>query len=380
MSREPIAKVVLADGHIRYRVTVDAGSDPATGRRRQRRATFDTLKAARTWLGQTRTAAQRGSFVDRSRITLGEHLDTWLAGRINLRPSTQQNYRDALRPFQARLGSVPLTSLTRQQVEQVRDDMLSGALRAIGRRGKRLSPRSVRLSLQILQAALEAAVRDELLVRNVAAAVERPNGPSKPGAAWTPEQTQTFAAVAATDRLHAAWLLSLHGLRRGEVLGLTWNAVDLDHRTIAITQARISVAGVAQLSGTKTARGRRTLPLPPEVAEALQEFRQAQRSEAEAAGAAYQASGYVVVDALGQPLRPEAYSDAFTKLARRAGVPVVRLHDARHTSVTLKRSQGWPDHLVALWHGHDESVMRATYTHAHLDDLRRHAEQRPPHR
>ena len=186
--------------------------------------------------------------------------------------------------------------------------------------------------------------------------------------------------MAATDRLHAAWLLSLHGLRRGEVLGLTWNAVDLDHRTIAITQARISVAGVAQLSGTKTARGRRTLPLPPEVAEALQEFRRAQRSEAEAAGAAYQASGYVVVDALGQPLRPEAYSDAFTKLARRAGVPVVRLHDARHTSVTLKRSQGWPDHLVALWHGHDESVMRATYTHAHLDDLRRHAEQRPPHR
>jgi hypothetical protein len=57
-------------------------------------------------------------------------------------------------------------------------------------------------------------------------------------------------------------------------------------------------------------------------------------------------------------------------------VSLIRLHDARHTSVTLKRSEGWPDHLVALWHGHDESVMRATYTHSYLEDLRHQAETR----
>jgi integrase len=372
--RDPIAKVVLEGGRTRYRVTVDVGADPATGRRRQRKATFDTLKDARRWLAEARSAAERGTYIEPARVTLSEHLDAWLESRINIRPSTRRNYRDALRPWKVCLGSVPLDALTRHQVEQVRNELLSGDLRSIGRAGSPLSPRTVRLNLQVLQAALDAAVRDGSLSRNVAAHVEKPSGGSEPGAAWTPEQAQRFAEVAAGDRLHAAWLLTLHGLRRGEVLGLPWAAVDLEQRTIAITQALVTVDGVPQLSGTKTARGRRTLPLPPDVVEALIAFRRRQDDERRAAGSAYVDSGFVVRDELGRALRPESYSDQFVRLSQKAGLPRIRLHDARHTSVTLKRSQGWPDHLVALWHGHDESVMRGTYTHPYLADLRRHAE------
>jgi len=80
-------------------------------------------------------------------------------------------------------------------------------------------------------------------------------------------------------------------------------------------------------------------------------------------------------------MHPEVDAARFRRLAMEFGVPAIRLHDTRHTSVSLKRTQGWPDHLVAAWHGRDEAVMRATYTHSYLADLRPHADampRRPP--
>lgn len=88
-------------------------------------------------------------------------------------------------------------------------------------------------------------------------------------------------------------------------------------------------------------------------------------------GPAYDGSSdKVVVDELGRPPRPEWYSNTFKRLRDNAGVPAMRLHDARHTSVTIMRSIGVPDHVVAAWHGHDEAVMARTYTHAYMDELR----------
>lgn len=146
-------------------------------------------------------------------------------------------------------------------------------------------------------------------------------------------EAQRFAAVAATDRLHAAWLLSLHGLRRGEVLGLHWSAIDWEGRTIAITQARVSVSGVVHVSDPKTARGRRELSLTEEVAAA-----RARRTKR----AATSSSTSSVARCARRPAPTPSPA-----LARRAEVSVIRLHDARHTSVSLKRSEGWPDHPCA---------------------------------
>jgi integrase len=85
---------------------------------------------------------------------------------------------------------------------------------------------------------------------------------------------------------------------------------------------------------------------------------------------------FVVVDELGHAPRPEWFSDTFRRIARQAGCPAIRLHDARHTSVTIMRALGIGDHVVAAWHGHDESVMRGTYTHTFTDELRAAAQRR----
>lgn len=382
---EPIRKITLPSGDTRYRVVVDVGRKP-DGKRDQRTATFRRRREAVDWLAATRQQVNTHAYVAPAKVTLGEHLDAWFAGRRGLKPATRRNYADALRPFRQQLGAIPLQKVERADVERVVSAMLDGSARSVGTKGKPLSPRSVNLAVGRLRAALEVAVRDGQIARNPAQHVEHvEDDGNRTGAAWTAGQVEAFKAVARRDRLYAAWLLSLYGLRRGEVLGLRWQVddrwswVDLAAGGLRIggqEATRTIVAGQEVLGPPKTKRGARELPLDDELTAALRSLRATQAAERLAAGTAYDDSGSVVVDELGRPVRPEWFSDTFGRIARQAGCPPIRLHDARHTSVTIMRSLGIADHVVAAWHGHDETVMRATYTHTFTEELRAAAERR----
>lgn len=148
-------------------------------------------------------------------------------------------------------------------------------------------------------------------------------------------------------------------------------------------RGHLDCAGKSYVGGGSSRRGTaedppgaRTLPLDSALVAALRALRKQQHQERLAAGPVYDGSaGKVVVNELGVPPRPEWYSDRFAALAREAGVPVIRLHDARHTSVTIMRSLGVASHVVAAWHGHDETVMSRTYTHTYLDEMRAAAQR-----
>src|ERR1700682_1028633 len=136
-----------------------------------------------------------------------------------------------------------------------------------------------------------------------------------------------------------AWHLALMGLRRGEIAGLRWESVDLDKGTIAICETRVSVGGKPQTSTPKTDRSERELPLPASLLAALRKAKAVQKRERLALGPAYVDSGHAVVDEAGRPYLPDRLSRAWPKVCRRAGVPVSRLHDARHTCATLTSSR-----------------------------------------
>ena len=163
-----------------------------------------------------------------------------------------------------------------------------------------------------------------------------------------------------------AWRLSLSGLRRGEVLGLAWTDVDLDGGTVNVRASRVMVAGQAVLqTSTKSAAGRRVVPLTPTAVAALRRMRSQQAQERLAAGPAYLDGGLVVVDALGRPVTPRWYADAFHALSRQAGVPVVRLHDARHAYGSHLLDQGVPLPIVSAAMGHASvDITAAVYAHA----------------
>ena len=378
--KEPIKKVTLKDGTVRYRLVVDIGRDP-NGKRKQLTRTFDTQREARDELSRVRHESNLGTYVKPSKETVNTHLDGYLKGATRgRRASTKRNYQDALRPVRERLGTRPLQSITKDDIEDLMDWMLTAGRRRGGKPGTGLSGRTARLTLGRLTAVLEMAVLEGKLVRNVAKLVTPPEHTPRERETWSKAEVKKFLGKARRDRLHAAWRLSLYGLRRGEVLGLRWSDIDLKAKTLTVSQARVLVEYRVRIEEPKSRNGKRTLPLDDELVAALTLLRKVQMEESAEAGTAYQAGltnlgwyqggEYVVTDELGTPVHPEWYSDEFGRLLKRAGLRRITLHDSRHTTLTLMEHAGVPISIVSKWAGHyDSAFTQKTYVHASDDDL-----------
>lgn len=275
-----IETIKRADGSQRYRFTLDVGRDPVTGKRRQRRYTFARMKDARAELGRLTGAVADGTFTDRSRETVSEALDAYLASACFERAdNTRVSYTNALLPVRERLGRRKLQSLTRKDIEDLRDWMLAQGRRRGGIPGTPLGPRSARLTLGRLKATLEMACQDGRLAANPARYVRMPAQPRREAATWSEAELRCFLTVADADRLAAAWRLSLYGLRRGEVCGLRWDDVDLTARTVTIGRSRVLVNGKVIVKTPKSERGYRTLPLDDVLAAELRALHARQAAE-----------------------------------------------------------------------------------------------------
>jgi integrase len=137
---------------------------------------------------------------------------------------------------------------------------------------------------------------------------------------WAAEQVGTFPASVREDRLSSAWLLlATLGMRRGELPGPRWVDVDLTTGRIAVRQTLVMVDGRPAMAEPKTAKGRRSLTLAPEVADTLRAHRARQVAERLSWGADYTDSGLVIATEDGRPFHPETLSGLFVREAKRAG-------------------------------------------------------------
>jgi integrase len=248
-----------------------------------------------------------------------------------------------------------------------------------------LNPQTVRSALTTFGAVVQSYVDQGMLPRNVIALVERPKDADPDDAAplaedapgseptaksWKLADVLQFRDLVRDHRLYACWLLSCYGLRRSEVLGLRWNAIDLNTGTLFVRRGRVAVGGEAIEGAPKSRRSRRDLPLPADVTEALRALKIKQKSEAIALKRGWSDDRLVAVHEDGTPLRPEGYTDEFQRLRTRAGLRRIRLHGLRNTSVSLMLDQGHPPHIVAGWHGHDPAVALSIYADVNADELR----------
>jgi integrase len=395
---DPIKKIALKAGTVRYRFVVDIGRDPETGKRQQKTFTSDTKREARAEYDKIRHETNQSTYIKPTKITVSEYLNEWMEGATRrLRDSSKRSYFDALRPAHERLGSIPMQKVTKADIERMVTWMETSGRRRGGKPGTGLGPRSVQLTLGRLTAAFEMAALEGVIPRNVAKLVKPPEYEPKEPDTWSQAEVRKFLAKAKTDRLHAAWRLSLYGLRRGEVLGLRWTE-DVDFgsfanpckthaerwcvecygsgskyrpATVHIQQARVLVEGKVIITPPKSRNGFRKLPLDAALASALRDLKVSRAAEKLAAGEAYVNSGYVVSDELGQPVHPEWYSDEFGRLSKRAGVKRIVLHEGRHTALSLMEKAGVPISIVSKWAGHyDTAFTYSTYVHASDDDLR----------
>jgi len=366
-----IKKETLADGSTRWRARgVSVGRDPTTGKRRQVTITRKTKTAVEAELKRIGYQVDSGTYTPRWDGAVSEVLDDYLKSACFERAdNTRVCYTGALLPARERLGKRKARSVTRQDVEDLRDWMLAEGRRRGGSRGTPLGPVSVRQTLGRLSAAFDLACQDGRLSVNPCRYVRAPSVPKRDGTTWSEAELRRFLAVADADRLAAAWRLTAYGLRRGEVCGLRWEDIDLAARTVTVCRARVLVEGRVVEKEPKSENGFRTLPLDDVLTAALQALHDRQVTEEMEAGTAYAASGYVVTDELGVPVGPDWFTNEFRRLAAKAGVSKIRLHDSRHTTNSLLAAAGVPPHIRAAWCGHTEAVNERTYTHARPEDL-----------
>lgn len=369
-----ITKVTLKSGEIRYQLSV-AVTD-TTGARRWVKRRFRTEAEARTELATVLGDGASGTFVARSSRTVSDAVDDWLAGKRGIRPTTKRGYQEALAPVVQVLGAIALGSLTKRHVDDLVEQLTAGTLtKADDKPRKPWKPRSVNLMLGTLGQVLTSEVQQGHIVRNVATLVDRLPQQRTEMKTYTAEQVGQLLAKADVDRNGHAWHLALSGLRRGEVAGLRWTEVDLDKGILTVGRNRVSVGGTVVENDPKTPRSRRTLPLTPGLASALRAARKRQTEERLALGPAYGSGEYVVSDEAGHPYHPETLSSYWSTITKSAGVPTIRLHDARHTCATLMHLQGVPIAVISAWLGHaDASFTMRTYTHAQNDALTAAAE------
>jgi integrase len=292
------------------------------------------------------------------------YLAEWLAqvAAVRVRPSTLRSYDMNVRLHIApRIGRKPLGRLSARDIRQMLDDM----------RGAGAGPRVVQHVHATLRVALEHAVREELLPRNVAKLVQVTPPPREEREPLTVQEAQTLLKAARDDRLHALYVATLLlGMRRSEALALRWSDVDLDDGVLTVrrTLHRVVGEGLVDLP-TKTRKSTRTVPLPPAVTTALKQHRDRQAVEADAGG--WRDRALVFATPRGTAIDPRNFTRMFGELCDRAGVRRVRLHDLRHTCVTLLMQLGVPPRVVMEIVGHStlDMTMRV-YGHVSLDAQR----------
>jgi integrase len=348
----------------RWYAVIYEGLDPVTGRERRswhpagpERAEAEALAA--------RLAGERNGRDDEGRsLTFGAFLTTrWLPGkRLTLRMSTWDGYRRKVeRHILPTLGRIVIRRLRPADLEALYERLLHPAH---GRRP--LAPKSVLEVHLIIRGALADAVRRGLVSRNVALIAHAPRLRSIPKVehqVWTPQQLQTFLRAAAGHRLFPAfWLAAATGMRRSELLGLRWTDIDLGRGTVSINRGLIAVAYELHETRCKTRNARRPINLDATTIAVLRAWQGWQQIEQRAVGIAD--LGWVFTDMSGQPVHPHAISQAFERIASRAGVPLIRLHDIRHTHATLLAQAGVHPKVVSERLGHANAKFTIeTYQH-----------------
>lgn len=241
----------------------------------------------------------------------------------------------------------------------------------------RLSPASIQRIHATLRAALNDAVRQRLLDYNPAQLVKLESVPRPPTRYWTSQEAGQFLDAVVEDRLYALYHLAVYrGLRRGEILALRWEDVDLDKALLTVARNVVTVRGKPVPGTPKSESSKRTIALDPDTVLVLRSHRQRQQRERGELGDAYRGEDRVFAREDGTLLYPQYLSRHLDVLARKAQVRRLRFHELRHTAATLMFEAGADIKYVSHVLGHsDISITAKIYAEVTIRlDLQRSAD------
>lgn len=318
------------------------------GVRKQRRAGgYPTKAAAIEAMKRLQAEVVDGTYIERSRVALGQYLEEWLAACRNIRPNTIRDYSVSIRKhINPRIGNVRLQAVDRLQIR--------GLYRKLAESG--LGEKTIHNIHICLHKALQDALDDGLLRRNPAERAHSEPKDHPEMETWSADELAAFLAFTAQDRDLALYhVAAATGMRRGEILGLRWRDVDLDGAKLSVRQQFTRQGSGLGFGPPKSRKSIRTIAVDDETIALLREQHERQLFDRRAWGAAYRADlDLVFCRPGGVPEDPNVIGRRFARRVRNlAIVPAIALHGLRHTHATLLLEAGVDVKTVSERLGHD---------------------------
>ncbi len=342
---------------------------PDRKRKQLKRRGFATKKEAAAEMAAVITDQNRGSFVRPTRGTLRTFLiDEWLPTKESvLKPSTYSTYAQMLRSYVVpHIGALEMSRIDAGTLNSLYARLLkNGRTGGSGRQGG-LAPKTVRNVHGMLHHAFVDAVKLRRIAVNPCDAADQPRKAEPEMRLWTIEQMRLFMGSVEGDRFAGVWrLLLTTGMRRGEVLGIRWSDIDLAAGRLTIRQTTTMVAGRPETGTPKSRAGSRTISLDPGTILTLKTWRKVQAAEHLRMGADWSdVRGLMATEPDGSAVHPQVFSRRFKAQSSIAQLPVIRLHDTRHSYATAALAAGVPVKVLSQRLGHaDVGVTLKIYAH-----------------
>jgi len=338
-------------------------------RRRETKSGFATQKECQAAMNKLLVAVEQHNYTAPTKASVKDYLmKEWLpAVKATIRPSTYNSYVQHVDcHIVPHIGTVKLQKLSGSQV-----NALYAKLAETGRKdGKTgLSPMTIHHVHACLHKACKDAVRWGHISRNPLDAADPPRKKgdgTKEMRTWTKEQLRAFLGAVADERLCSLWhTIAMTGMRRGEAIGLRWSDVDLENGRLSVRRALIPSGREVIVSEPKTIKGRRVIAIDPGTVEVLKAQAARQLDEQKDWDEAWVDSGLIFTLENGAALDPESVSRYWRQAVRKSMLPMIRLHDLRHTHATLALQAGIHPKVVSERLGHATiSITLDTYSHA----------------
>lgn len=223
-----------------------------------------------------------------------------------------------------------------------------------------------------IRKALQYALRTGLIDYNPADRVERPRKEKYHAAIYNDQELDTLFKIVKGKKIELAIILgAFYGLRRSEVVGLKWDAIDFERKTLTIkhTVTEVTLDGkvlVVDKERTKTKASHRTLPLVAPFEELLYRMKADQERNRKLCGGVYCTKylDFIYVDELGERIKPNYITQHFSIVIKNNGLKKIRFHDLRHSCASLLYANGVSLKEIQEWLGHsDISTTSNIYTH-----------------
>ena len=347
-----------SDGRWEGRYT--AGRDPNTGKSIYKNVLAKTQKECKEKLKRAIEENAKVDTIKAEQYTVGQWMDVWFenCAKVKVRPSSHQTYHGYIdNHIKPNIGDIPLNKLSSLHLQKLYKKLLAGGrVERVEAKGqpKGLSAKTVRNINQVISSAMDFARDQKLISGNPTDGCALPKLEHKEMKTLPVEQLTSFLQEAKESGVFELYYIELAtGLRRGELLGLKWEDIDLGQGSLRVQRQIARINGAVIETPLKTKNAYRTLPLSADAVGVLREQKKKSGN-----------SPYVFPSPTGGPISPDSVLHMLHRVLKRAGLSKVRFHDLRHTFATLALQNGVDIKTDSGMLGHYSAGFTLdTYTH-----------------